>query len=251
MGCKMQKRNVAYILMIIIKIIMIIIFVPFSFELIFGSLSQPYETVVQNASIILIGLIPVLICHFLSKWVKKTTNIFVKICSILLSAFLLLILPIYALIGLFNCALICDDPPINPYNKSRYEVMLSKMPSAKERAKHFPHRIPKDAKDYYFLREWSFSGYNVHYLKFSTNENYINKIINDNKDKIVHKLNSNNVDDYYKFVPYRALSDSANCTIYILKNENNDNDYTPGIITSKSNEILFFYSNFDLKGNRY
>ncbi len=243
----MQKRNVAYIIINIIKIIMITIYTPFSFVLILFTICSPYEAMIWNMVIFLIGLVFIFACHFLLKCVNKTTDIDTRICSILLSIILLFILLIYMCAGFQKCTNINSDPPINPYNKSRYKAMLSKMPSAKERAKHFPHGIPKDAANYYFFRDRSFFEDKEHYLKFSANENYINKIINDNKDKIVHKFNLNNISDYYKFVPYDGLNDSANCTIYILKNENNDNDYTSGIITSKSNEILFFYSNFDLK----
>ena len=37
-------------------------------------------------------------------------------------------------------------------------------------------------------------------------------------------------------------------TVYILKNENNDNNYTSGFIVSKKyKEIIFFYGNYNLK----
>ena len=56
------------------------------------------------------------------------------------------------------------------------------------------------------------------------------------------------IDDYYKLIDDSFdIEDKSNTVVYILKDKNFDRDYTSGIITSKSNEILFFYINFNLE----
>ena len=112
----------------------------------------------------------------------------------------------------------------------------------------FPDTIPDNANDYYCLFEDNFDGYNIHHLRFKTDKKYIENTINKNKDKIYQKIEYDKIDDYYKLIDDSFdIEDKSNTVVYILKDKNFDRDYTSGIITSKSNEILFFYINFNLE----
>lgn len=217
----------------------------FGFFLLYKTLWDLFEYTLDGLKYTLVGFIPFLICALIYFFLKKTNykkspNGF----FILIPPFFLFIWFFYAILSFFTISF--DSPYINSHLIKRYSFLSSKMTDETYRIKHFPNEIPKEAKDYYFHLEKSFRGYDIQYLKFRINESYIDKIIDENKDKIAHKLNRNNIDNYYKYVPYRNMNDDIHCTIYILKNENNDDNYTSGIITSKTGEILFFYSNFNL-----
>ncbi|HIT54700.1 TPA: hypothetical protein IAA92_00385, partial [Candidatus Galligastranaerophilus intestinigallinarum] len=68
-----------------------------------------------------------------------------------------------------------------------------------------------------------------------------------NKNLIYKKLSCKKANEEYNYIPTNEIENQINCTTYILKNFNNDDKYSSGIITANQNEIIFFYSNFNLK----
>jgi CRISPR/Cas system CSM-associated protein Csm4 (group 5 of RAMP superfamily) len=166
-----------------------------------------------------------------------------------------LLLIIIVAICLFICVELKDFfkqnpivPTINEYS-SAVNVYINRYG---DKIKFFPSNIPDKVDNYYCEFEDSFDGYNIYYLKFKTDEKYIKNTINENKNDIYKKIEFNQVNSYYKFIDnYFDIKDRNNAFVYILKNKNNDNNYTSGIITSKSNEIVFFYANFDIKQDKY
>lgn len=128
--------------------------------------------------------------------------------------------------------------------------------------KHFPKIIPEDAENYNFYLGYNPRGFNVHYLSFNIDEEYIDSVLKNNKKNVAIKINYSDIEKYYHHldivmsVEDKILKISKEefkqlqkeYTVYILKNENNDNNYTSGFIVSKKyKEIIFFYGNYNLK----
>ena len=201
---------------------------------------------ILSLPIILISFIPTLLLYLISRKTKHNKKS-LKIWSILISIILFLVLIFYDFIGFVLFIFIQEIASIEP-TKYRYSNYFSKMTEKTYRIKHFPTRIPKNAKNYYFLIERGGQGYWIHYLKFKTDESYIKETLNKNNDNIYKKIEFSQVNSYYKFIDnYFDIKDRNNAFVYILKNKNNDYNYTSGIITSKLNEIVFFYANFNIK----
>ena len=134
--------------------------------------------------------------------------------------------------------------------KKRYQV------------KHFPKIIPEDAKNYNFYLGYNPRGFNVHYLSFNVDEEYIESVLKNNKNNVATKINYSDIEKYYHHLDIvKSVEDKKpkitkeefkqlqqEYIVYILKNENNDNNYTSGFIVSKKyKEIIFFYATYYLK----
>lgn len=214
--------------------------------LIFGSFGDLFEYTALKIKYILIGFLPALICVFVLFFLKKTG------CKNPPGGPFAFILPILLLIW-FLYAFVCfhtaslDSILINSHIPKRHSFLISKITNNIYRIEHFPNKIPTGATDYLFHFESSFQGYDIQYCKFKADKKYIEDILNQNKENIAVELEKRNVDDYYNYIPYNKIKDTAGLKIYILKNKNNDNNYTAGVITSESGEILFFSANFNLK----
>ena len=137
-------------------------------------------------------------------------------------------------------------PSIDNY---KYDVQLL---SVTHRIKHFPKEIPTNARNYEFVIENSFDGYNINSLRFNTDREYIEKIKRENKTKIYKKVDFKEAEKYYRRInAHFELEDKEKYTLYVLKNENNDYAYTSGIIISEEKEdIIFFYANYCLDNTR-
>lgn len=190
--------------------------------------------------LIFAGYIFVLVLNWLKKF--KTKKLLVGFISVLIVACLI----IYELFILFINALAADFLE-HSTPKARYHYSLLKLTDEKYRIEHFPSKLPKNIENYSFITGKSFQGYDVYYLKFKTGENYINETLDKNKNSIYKKLSCEKANEEYNYIPTNEIKNQINCTTYILKNFNNDNKYSSGIITANQNEIIFFYSNFDLK----
>ena len=142
--------------------------------------------------------------------------------------------------------------PIVPTTNEYPSVITKYINKYNNKISFCPSSIPNKINDYYCEFEDSFDGYNIYYLKFKTDEKYIKNTINKNKNDIYKKIKLNDVNKYYKFIDnYFNINNRNNSFVYILKNKENDDNYTSGIITSKSNEIVFFYANFNLKQGKF
>lgn len=135
--------------------------------------------------------------------------------------------------------------------RSRYSINIRRISSREHRIKHFPVDIPQNAKDYYFsIGESGLDGDQISYLKFVADKNYIQSIIEENKNNIYEKLKFKTAGENYRYINNEfgiKEKDKDNAWVYILKNENNDTHYTSGFITTDSNQIIFFFSNFNIK----
>ena len=208
-----------------------------------GSYVQGYNNIALI--IMILCFIPTFLLYFILK--KINTKKKSKVLSILISIALLIVLIIYEFIGFVFFVFTQDLVSLEP-TKFRYTGYLSKMSKNPYRIKHFPKVIPHGAKDYYFLIERDLRGYNIHYLKFKTDKKYIEDTLDKNKNDIYKKIKFKDISDYYRFINnYFDVKDIDNAFVYILKNENNDKNYTSGIVTSQIGEIVFFYANFNLK----
>ena len=130
--------------------------------------------------------------------------------------------------------------------------------------KHFPKIIPEDAQNYNFYLGYNPRGFNVHYLSFNVDDEYINSVLKGNSKNVATTINYFDIEKYYHHLDIvKSVEDKMQkmsreefkrlqqeYTVYILKNEYNDNSYTSGFIVSKKyKEIIFFYATYNLKNN--
>ena len=164
---------------------------------------------------------------------------------------ILIIFLITYLIYAFSCRV----PFIN-YSKTLKELVSEEY---SYQIKHFPLVIPKGAKNYYFCYDDCWQDGGVHFLRFNISTEYLDEIINKNQQDISNVMNySEFYQNYYQSllelgIEKRRKSMSEDefkqsekeYTVYILKNEHNDNSYTSGFIVSKKYKeiIYFFYHN--------
>lgn len=73
-------------------------------------------------------------------------------------------------------------PSISQYDT---EIKALKKKSGFYDMRHFPDKLPENISNYYFQIEDAFDGKNTNYLKFDSNEKYINDVLNKYK-KVVY-----------------------------------------------------------------
>ena len=107
---------------------------------------------------------------------------------------------------------------------------------------YFPDEIPQNAKNYCCF---SYEGFN--FLRFNTDNKYLNDTIAKNKNKIdkimsLSEFEANYPDVYFIFKPYLSIKDSDKYKVHLLKQSIYENfDYYGGFITlMETGEIIFF-----------
>lgn len=189
----------------------------------------------------LLGFIPTIIVFFILKFLKNSLKS--KIISLVLTVFLfcsLLFYGFYTIVFAMFSSMTKDmcfsstEIQKHPYNMQKLTSYESEHGIA-----HFPITLPQDAANYYFYYCTDFHGEGVQYLKFSANKEYINQIIKQNS--VIKKIPYTKINQYYKYLDKFNIEDEKRYTAYIL----NDNGTVSGIIASNE-DIIFFYSNFNL-----
>ena len=242
---EMKNNNKTYTILILLSFIMLILNLSSGIFMCIISFFDAFNAI--PLIIMLVGFIPILISYLITKRNKNNTQKNVKIWNMFFVIILFIIFILYEFIGFIFFIFAQNMIAIKP-SKNRYSKYISTMTEKSYRIKHFPLSIPKNATNYYFIIDRGGQGYWIHYLKFKTDKKYIDDTIIQNQNNVYKKIKFNEVNNYYKFLDDNFNLKNKNEThIYIMKNVNNDNDYTSGIIVTKTNEIIFFYANFNLK----
>ena len=183
---------------------------------------------------------------FLLLKLAKSENIIKKILSTICSITLVFLMAIFDICLGFEHELE-SLKAIKP-RRSRYSLNIHRMSKKDYRIKHFPADIPKNATNYYFLiGDCDLHGDQGSYLKFNTNKEYINSVIEKNKNNIRKKIKFKKIGGYFCFMDEGfglSEEDKNDAWVYVLKTVGDDTNYTSCIITTPSNQIIFFYSNF-------
>lgn len=207
-----------------------------------------FENCIGEVVYAIAGFLIIFILNFILSKIDNSKLKYKKIFSVIFSIFSILTMLFFEFVGVFMLILFGANLKNIIPRKPFYPMYVQKMSENDYRIKHFPKKLPKNASKYYFEIEQDFFGYDIDYLKFKTDENYINKTIEENKDDIFETIEMDDINNSYKFIDsHFKIKDKENYTVYILKNENDDSRYTSGILTSKNNDILFFYSNYSLR----
>jgi len=182
--------------------------------------------------------------HFIkNKYNKKWLTVSIGAAGIILA--LLFLSGSFIMICLDS---VFDEKPITPKVQD-YSSAIFGLTDKLYRIEHFPGKIPVNARNYYFHIGTNFDGYNISYLKFDINSSYIDNLLADYKDKIYKKIEYSQIDKEYRYLNSTFdIYDKENYQVFILKNEENDDDYTSGFVISKQKDrIIFFYANYDLR----
>lgn len=176
------------------------------------------------------------------RWKIITTNIITSLL-IIFSLFHLLFVEMFffALKSdfLFPFSMGPKLPKISEYSR---EIESLKKKHGFYKMRHFPDKIPDDASNYYFQIENAFDGNNTDYVKFDSNEKYINDVLNKyKKDCVIYAINENL---YKSGIKIYINELGPNDNICILHKKQNNEVYTSGFATKKPNTIIFFYTNF-------
>lgn len=232
----------------ILKTIMFAFSFCFAFLLLLCSINSNNAGLIICA-IALFSFLPSIIVLFIYKYLKKENRTKKnKVISLIAAILLFLFLTAYCLFGLVMSVLIIgfDDLCFESNKAYRHSSNMSKLKyytSEQEYyVSHFPKEIPKNAENYYFTYCCDLHGEGVHYLRFSTDKNYINQTIENNKN-IAKKIPYSKINDYYRHLDNFDIENKEKYTAYILKKQNESDNKTSGIISS-SNDIVFFYANF-------
>ena len=135
--------------------------------------------------------------------------------------------------------------------KEEYPYTIPILPFKKHRFQHFPSTLPDNSTNYFFEIEKDTHGYNFHHLSINTDKKYINNLLKKYKGKIADKINFAEIDNFYRDISREFDiydKDEKTFIVYILKNENSDEDYTSGFVISEElQQVIFFYANYNLK----
>ena len=199
---------------------------------------------------LLITLFLITTKHFLNTD-KNTSHTIINIISILNSFF-----SIFWMLAVSTFSFLCvgfmasansEYPPIEDYSKKVIELSTPET----YRTKHFPPSLPTNIKNYSFKIDHEPRGWCIDTLSFTTDKAYIKKLLNSQKDKIIKKINFSEIEKHYNHLHHNLEIENNvknTYTVYILKNENNDEEYTSGFVISEElQQVIFFYANYNLK----
>ena len=130
-----------------------------------------------------------------------------------------------------------------------YPQAISKLSDKTYRTKHFPKDISPNMKNYFFITNTDPRGWNIDYLSIYADKEYISNLLKTKEHNILKKINFSEISMYYRYLEVSFdINTPDTYTAYILKNGNNDDNYTSGmVISEEKNNIIFFYANFNLK----
>ena len=180
--------------------------------------------------------------NFLAKrfnW-NKLTKIVAGVLLIIFSLFYWFVVMVFTLaIDFF------DSTPTTP-SKSGYEQNLRRiaMDYTSEYFKHFPKKLPEDISDYYFFLENSFDGYDVFYLRFTKDKDYVDAEISQkcpNTELLTaEQLPSTGHTEYIS----RLSSEGAKeyCIIHKSNWDIPNNAFTSGIATNSDHDTIYYFS---------
>ena len=140
-----------------------------------------------------------------------------------------------------------EYPPIEDYQKKVIELSTPET----YRTKHFPQSLPTNIQNYSFKIDHEPRGWCIDTLSITTDKEYIKKLLKSQKSNITKKINLSELENHYKHLHHNLDIENNfknTYTVYILKNENNDEEYTSGFVISEElQQVIFFYSNYNLK----
>lgn len=207
------------------------------------------ENIIELIVFGIVFYIPIIL-HLLS---PLFNNIYLQIIKKIIMALMLTIFfLLFILMGMAFVPMLMFKSSTSVYQtkypvQEEYSNVIGKMSDKLYQIKHFPYLLPKKCNNYYYVIEDTRDGLNIDYLKFNTNQKYIDNIIQKNKENINKILRKEQIQDSYVDLNYIEGNRNEDCMFYILKNENNDYGYTSGIITSeKAKEIIFFFADYNL-----
>ncbi|MBQ3641982.1 hypothetical protein II906_08685 [bacterium] len=238
-----MKKNKKYIISITIFCLI---------HLLFIFLSCTGKQVIEENSFITLfyvlgGFILIMFFNFIIKKILNSSIKYKNFLFVIFNIFAILLMILFECIFIMHDAFYYNLTDVTP-KQWRYPATIKLMTNEKYRISHFPKKIPSDAQNYYFKIERDFHGYNIHYLKFILNKEYIDFVISSNKDNIYKEINYSDINDYYRFLEHSFdIKEKSSCKVYIMKNQNNDTSYTSGIIGCENGQIVYFYANFNLK----
>lgn len=166
---------------------------------------------------------------------KKVLYIFLK----LIDYFMICISFLYYvfLIGFYFFSHIVLLIPVEKTNidMDKYSIYLKN----EKNIEHFPENLPKNIKDYTFEVETYLQGDKIYFLKFISDETFIQRELLENKKNIVKEVDYKSFCNKNSEICTHFLSKKEdNCRIYLIKDAKNTKK---GIVTSlKTNKIGYF-----------
>lgn len=197
-----------------------------------------------NYFFILLTLIPFLLFLLFIKIFQKfnknnTLKILIKVIVSLFSILFLFFLEIGIL---FDMPFTTTEPSIKQYKNS-----IKKLQSlySKNDLSYFPDKIPQDITNYYFRIGTAFDGYNNYYLRFNTNKEFLNTLIDKHKNDFYIVGTLKELNDKGLNIDVYEIND--NCTIYLLKNRSKGNcqNCKYGFAVNEIDKaVYYFFQNF-------
>ncbi len=138
-----------------------------------------------------------------------------------------------------------NTDPTTP-SKSAYERNLDRitLDYTPEYFKHFPKKLPEDISDYYFFLENSFDGYDIFYLRFTKDKEYVDS-------EIMRKCPSTELlkEEQLPSVGHteyisRLSSEGAKeyCIIHKSNHDIPNNSFSSGIATNSDHNTIYYFS---------
>ncbi len=113
-----------------------------------------------------------------------------------------------------------------------------------EEYSHFPTFLPFNIKDYRFVQEHAFDGYNVNYLRFSTDKQYLDNIKQEYEWSCQIVTTNRKLINNFESIYINEINDDED-DVCILHKKTELEHYTTGIVfTKQNNTIFYFYKNF-------
>ncbi len=232
------KKTKTYIFSKIILIIMII----FQVLLYFYSIHLQNSTSTYNKLYSLAILTGCIICFILYKKIRKMKRV------------------IYYTILMFIISLIFYKCEFSYFTSDSigecahgYCSFLSYLTSEnnKYNIAHLPKTLPKNVTNYKSFYDWSAIEENNDYARFNCDLEDIEKIIDDNRKNIKDEMPYNEYNELSSSRIDFKVEDKEKYNIYIMKNSNDNDNYTSGIVASKEKkEIIFFFVRPKIKYTR-
>ena len=203
-------------------------------------ISNNYLSFIEITLKSLFLILPILIMLLCKKFLNEKSSLILMFAGIV---FTIISITFFTIAGLFIMLTSADERVIPKMEEYPTEIQKLKKDYSHHDLSYIPDKIPANINNYYCDLTPDFHGYNTYYLKFDADKNYLEKIKEETKSRIIKITNIKELQKNDENIRINDLNNDYK--IYLLKKSDSDDcDKCKFGYAIKDNTIYYFFQNF-------